>query len=66
MNRVKHYFCWFKFFEGPARVVGPHWTIAEGTRARDTKEMAAGIKKPARPGRRAHYVQSHFATYTIL
>ena len=26
----------------------------------------AGIKKPARRGRRAHYVQSHFAIYPIL
>jgi hypothetical protein len=66
MNRVKNYFCWWASFLKPGRVVGPRWNIAEGTRARDTKAMAAGIKKPARRGRRAHYVQSHFAIYTIL
>jgi len=36
-------------------------------RARDAKAMAAReSKNPLGGGRRAHYVQSHFAIYTIL
>ena len=42
-------------------------TNQRGMRARDAKAMAAReSKSPLGGGRRAHYVQSHFAIYTIL